>query len=158
MRRYIDASIELSSFRRRTALVVVEPTSRPSMQTSPGFIFPVSIVLNSTMSLKLRSGESVSNDVIFSLKRFAVPVNAVVSLLNAHSAAPMASKYGASSGTIRPGISLLRYSIIILLRAVPPVIMIFRLSIFFRSSRILFAIILQRPAVTLDFGMPLFVA
>ena len=44
------------------------------------------------------------------------------------------------------------------LPAVPPVSNKLRRSTFFKSSRILLAIILHNPAVTWDFGMPLLVA
>jgi hypothetical protein len=65
---------------------------------------------------------------------------------------------GAASGTIRPGISRRRYSIIIRFRAVPPTIMTSRRSVFLRSSRTLSAIIRQSPAATRALGTPLLVA
>ena len=97
-------------------------------------------------------------DIDVVVKKEDIPENFIVPCSNPQRAAPSASKYGASSGTISSGISSLRYSIIIRLLAEPPVTIMFRLSTFFKSSSTLLAIILQSPAVTFDLGIPLLVA
>ena len=98
--------------------------------------------------MKSRRGGRSSNEAAPSTNRRSKPGNGAVAWSSAHSAAPSASKHGASSGTISPGTSRRRYSIIIAFCALPPTTMTSRRSTRLSSSRILSAIIRHSPAVT----------
>src|SRR5208283_440169 len=144
--------------RSKTALVVVEPTSSPTIQTSEALGIPLVAVLKLTMASASLSGERWEKVFFCEPKREDMAGNGRVSFSIAHKAHPSASKYEASAGIVIEDSLFFKSSIITLFFEQPPMSMMFLYESCLSNSRILPAIIRQRPAATRAFGMPLFVA
>ncbi len=157
---YTEARMPLSLSLISTALVVVEPTSRPRMRC-PASLSPAPVCtmsLNDTLPAAAAKAGRTAKDLA-SVTNISFRLSGrTVSLSSAHRAEPSASKYPASSGMIRLGACLRRHSTITLFLLQPPTSQI-RFEMFSPScSAIRSAIISHRPATMFSFFSPLFKA